>query len=557
MATWTLARKELRLLLRDYRALVILLAMPLIFIAVLGVSVGEGFGQKPDNSLRVSVLNLDRGPPPGYGRPAAVRSAASWLALVPCGPCGTGPDLRLAGVVLQAEHNRSLHEWFPYDFWSDVVLKDLSETGGIRVEMIPTLDQAQRLVRSGERAAVLVLGPNFSKRVTRSSFLGGGLEPTFSLVAVWPIPGLPADVALCGLLDENQNIDPLYLYDGINPFYRDGVNLGQIDVTVLHDETQPTASSIIEQVTQGTMLRVVLPWMIGRAFEKLGDEDFIAKLGKTMDVPVAGIPMKLEKVLRTSRDRRMVGQGVQAAIRQEFSKYDLTAKTWAALTKAQDQKGEGAETVQYREEGQGILHLGSQRYKILVPSYTVLFSYFLVLTIGWLFVAERRQGTLKRLCAAPISRAEILLGKLAPCYLVSVGQGLVLLVAGKLIFQLSWGAEPWWLIPVVLSTSLAAMGMGVLIAAVAKTEAQVAIYGSLSVLVLAGLSGCLMGNRALMPEAMQHISRITPLAWSLDAYLQLIANPHPEIDIVAQACGVLVTFGTAFLVLAWRFMWLD
>src|SRR5205823_2140712 len=107
----------------------------------------------------------------------------------------------------------------------------------------------------------------------------------------------------------------------------------------------------------------------------------IAKLGKTMEVPVAGISVKLEKVLKSSRDRRMVGHGVQAAIRQQFSKYDLTAKTWAALTKAQEHDGQGAGTVKYQAEGIGILHLGSQRYKVLVPSYTVMFSYFLVLTI--------------------------------------------------------------------------------------------------------------------------------------------------------------------------------
>ena len=38
------------------------------------------------------------------------------------------------------------------------------------------------------------------------------------------------------------------------------------------DPTQLTAASIIEQVGQVTMLRVVLPWMIGRAFEKIGDQ---------------------------------------------------------------------------------------------------------------------------------------------------------------------------------------------------------------------------------------------------------------------------------------------
>src|SRR5262245_43272391 len=106
MATWTLAKKELRLLLRDYRALIILLAMPLIFILVLGVSVGEGFGKKPDDRLRVSVLNLDKGPPAHYGRPMAALSATDWLMVAPFGPGAIGPEPRFAGVALQAEANR-------------------------------------------------------------------------------------------------------------------------------------------------------------------------------------------------------------------------------------------------------------------------------------------------------------------------------------------------------------------------------------------------------------------------------------------------------------------
>jgi ABC-type Na+ efflux pump permease subunit len=493
-ATWTLAKKELRLLLRDYRALVILVAMPLIFIVVLGMSVGEGFGQKADDKLRVSVVILDKGLP-----------AATPIEFQPPGAAT----------------------------WSDLVLKDLNETADIRVEVIDSQARAEDLVRRSERAAVLVLGPQFSMRASACSFLAGQDRPK----------ELPADV-------------PPELYVGINPFEREGVRLSMLDVTLLQDPSQEMAASIVSQVAQGTMLRIVLPWMIGRAFETLGKEEFIAKLGKSMEVPVFGTPVKLESVLKTSAQREAVGKSVQAAIREHFSRFNLTAKTWDALTKAQG-KGKGGAITRYEEEGTGLLKLGSQRYKVLVPSYTVMFSYFLVLSIGWLFVAERRQGTLKRLCAAPITRAEILLGKLAPCYLVSVVQGAVLILAGRWLFQMNWGSEPWWLIPVILSTSLAALGMGILVAAVARTEAQVAIYGSLLVLVLAGLSGCLMGNRSLMPEAIQHISLVTPMAWSLDAYLQLIARPQPDIELVIRACMVLVLFGAGFLVLAWRFMRLE
>ena len=59
MVVWTLAKKDLLLLLRDARAMIVLLAMPLIFILVLGVSLGEGFGKKAEDTLRISVHGLE------------------------------------------------------------------------------------------------------------------------------------------------------------------------------------------------------------------------------------------------------------------------------------------------------------------------------------------------------------------------------------------------------------------------------------------------------------------------------------------------------------------
>jgi ABC-type multidrug transport system permease subunit len=465
MLIWTLAAKDLRLLFRDRRAVIILLVMPLVFILVLGLSLGEGFGQKPDDRLRVSIVDLDQGPPPILGTKAKPQ---------------------------------------PPEKWSRLVQRDLAQTAGIRVEVIATREEAQRLVTQSRRAAVLVFGPEFSRRVTRCSFLK----------------------------------------EGINPFYRDGVNLSEIDAELLTDPTQLTAASIIDQVAQVTLLRVILPWMIGRAFEKLGDPAFMTLLGS--EVP--------GYLLLPTSIKQTLGEGVQNALKRLFPNYNLTGKTWAALTKSEPRAGGGAEVTTYREEGTGLLKRGAQRYQVLVPSYTVMFAFFLVLTVGWLFVAERRQGTLKRLRAAPLSRGQLLLGKLLPCYALSLLQGVFLLGAGKLLFGMSWGSNPLWLVPLILSTSLAAMGMALLIAALARTETQVAIYGTLLVLVLAGVSGCLMGDRELMPEAMQQLSLFTPHAWALTAYKQLLTNPTPGLDQVLQACGVLAGFGIGFIALAWYFL---
>jgi len=508
MPIWTIAKKELRLLIRDPRAAIVLLAMPFLFILVLGLSLGEGFGQKPDDRLRVSIVDLDQ----GFVDPATtIKEALGLFAWTPSVPeMAGGADVHLLAGMALASARRAAR--FPQETWAKVVQRDMADSN-IRVEIVSTEAEAEALIKQSKRSAILVFGPGFSKRVHECSFLA----------------------------------------TGINPFYRDGVLLKELDATLLVDNTQVAAASIIEQVAQVSLLRVILPWMIGRAFEKLGEPSFMSMLAE--EVPGGKL---LPSSLKAS-----LGGGVQGALKRLFPKYNLTAKTWAGLTKSQPRMEGGAETTVYVSEGLGLPHRGAIRYQILVPSYTVMFAFFLVLTVGWLFVSERRQGTIKRLRAAPLHNSQIVLGKLLPVYVISVGQGLFLLAAGKLVFGMRWGPETWsigrqilWLMPVVLSTSLAAMGLALLIASLARTETQVAIYGTPLVLILAGISGCLM-PRDLMPQIMKDVSLVTPHAWALEAYLQLLINPSPDLLRVEHACLVLAGFGAGFLGLAWAILKLD
>jgi ABC-type transport system involved in multi-copper enzyme maturation permease subunit len=537
---WTLARKELRLLLRDPRAAVLLLGMPLLFILLLGLLVGEGFGQKSDDRLRVSLVDLDEGLPA-----EDARACAAWLASTP----DTGP---LPGLTLATANGLTR---FPPRKWSDVVRADLEETGGIRLEIIPDRDTAVKLCRDSKRAAVLVFGPDFSRRLDQCSFLEGG----------------------------------------INPFYRDGVMMDRVDAELIRDPTQDVTASVVEQVAQVSMLRVTLPWMIGKAFDKISKEEFIELLGREVRLPVPQGDNFAEKALIAAKFRnkgvevvdgkvtlndslkvaarneaeeedyrRRVGLGVQKALRHEFRKFDLTGKTWAALTRAESPGGgQAGAAAEYSPDGSGLLRRGAMRYQTLVPSYTVMFAFALLVVVGWLFVSERRRGTLRRLRAAPVTRSQVLLGKFLPCLAVGVVQGVFLLLAGKLVFGMRWGPDSWpvaqqllWLLPVVLTTAFAAMGLALFVAAAVRTEMQVAIYGSVLVMALGLVSGCLW-PREQMPEQARQVSLITPHAWALDAYKQLLVNPDPNTGLVVQSCLVLVAFGAGFLALAWALLRLD
>src|SRR5258708_7723036 len=115
-AVWALAGKELRLLLRDRLAAGLLLGMPMLFILVLGLLLGEGFGQKSDDKLRISMVDLDQGPCPIDERAKLRQTAASTLG---CLATPEGVWQALAGLY----PGRTT-----YPTWSSVVRKDLAET---------------------------------------------------------------------------------------------------------------------------------------------------------------------------------------------------------------------------------------------------------------------------------------------------------------------------------------------------------------------------------------------------------------------------------------------
>jgi ABC-2 type transport system permease protein len=192
-------------------------------------------------------------------------------------------------------------------------------------------------------------------------------------------------------------------------------------------------------------------------------------------------------------------------------------------------------------------------YQTLVPAFLVMFAFFLVNIMASSFITERKLGTLRRLQMSRVSSVQLLWGKTLPFLFVSIVQSLLLFLAGKLMFGMSWGRYPWMLLPVIFTTSISATGLGLLLATIVRTESQVSSYSTFLVVVLAGISGCYM-PRAWLPELMKNVSLATPHAWALIAYQELLTRDHPNMQLVGECCGVMALMGSVcFAVGAWRF----
>lgn len=193
---------------------------------------------------------------------------------------------------------------------------------------------------------------------------------------------------------------------------------------------------------------------------------------------------------------------------------------------------------------------GNVVYRFLVPGFTVMFVFFLINIMARSFIAERDMGTLRRLQLAPIPPVAVLVGKTLPFYLASVLQTSLLFLSGRVLFDMSWGPEPVYLIPVILCTSAAATSLGLMLAAWVRTDQQVSAFGTSLVLILGGVSGCFI-PRAWLPDLMKTLSLATPHAWSLRAFDAVLTHDTVNSILVIDHCFVLMGFATVFFAAGW------
>lgn len=99
-----------------------------------------------------------------------------------------------------------------------------------------------------------------------------------------------------------------------------------------------------------------------------------------------------------------------------------------------------------------------------------------------------------------------------------------------------------------IALSAAALGYGMLIAALARTTEQATTLGGVGNILLAALGG-IMVPRFVMPETMQRIADFSPMAWGLDGFLAIFLRNGNAYTVLPQA-GLLLLFGSITLLLA-------
>jgi ABC-2 type transport system permease protein len=190
-----------------------------------------------------------------------------------------------------------------------------------------------------------------------------------------------------------------------------------------------------------------------------------------------------------------------------------------------------------------------------VPAYTIFGVFFIVLPLAAGFMREKHEGTFQRILAAPISRATLLVGKLLPYYLVNLLQIGLMFTVGVVLFHIRIGQLPA-LILVSLALAACANGLGLMVAALGRTEAQIGALGVFFAVVLSALGG-MMVPTFIMPEVMETLSQFTPHAWALSGYHDVMLRGLGSADVVKETVVLLVFAAFFFLMALWRFRFTD
>jgi ABC-2 type transport system permease protein len=147
------------------------------------------------------------------------------------------------------------------------------------------------------------------------------------------------------------------------------------------------------------------------------------------------------------------------------------------------------------------------------------------------------------------------MGKLGAYVTVCWVQFLFIVLMGKTGLPLlgapvlSLGSDTTALIVTVTMVALAACGYGLMLGTLARTLEQATMFGAVSVVCAAALGG-IMVPVYVMPPVMQTISMFSPLAWGLNALVE-IAVREGTLGSVRHELLYLAAFFAVTMAIAW------
>jgi ABC-2 type transport system permease protein len=190
------------------------------------------------------------------------------------------------------------------------------------------------------------------------------------------------------------------------------------------------------------------------------------------------------------------------------------------------------------------------RFDLGAAQQLVLFTFLTALAGSAALILSRQLGISRRMLSTPTSTGTIVIGEGAGRWAVAMVQGLYIVTLTFLMFRVSWG-DPIGALLLLVTFSAVGAGAGMLMGATFSNDQQAGGIGVVVSLGLAALGGCMLPIE-LFSDTMNRVAHLTPHAWALDGFAELVRRDGTVVDILPEL-GVLTAYAAVLLLLAaWR-----
>ncbi len=182
-----------------------------------------------------------------------------------------------------------------------------------------------------------------------------------------------------------------------------------------------------------------------------------------------------------------------------------------------------------------------------VPGFGITFLLIgMLMGISMGLIDERDWGTLARLRVSGAPLASVLIGKLIARFMVGLGQMIVLLAAGWLLFGISLGRAPLMLLAPSAAIAFAAAAFGLVIACIARTHDSVMPIGAVVAMAMSAIGGC-WWPLDFEPSWMRAIALWVPTTWTMRAFNDLMIRDLPAAGAL-RASAAAASLGGIYLI---------
>jgi ABC-2 type transport system permease protein len=337
------------------------------------------------------------------------------------------------------------------------------------------------------------------------------------------------------------------------PMDNDEENICNLEEAVPLDEQQ--AISRVEDST--TLAMIEIPAGFGAAVKNFEPVEMIYRSIKDFAAP-GYIRQAVEAAIQRVNGAAvasMVGSGVlvDASI-EDLSDNEQKESETALYQRASGLWEEDLVKVRFQLSTQDVEEPASNLQDGLGQSVPGMGSMFVMMTVfGGMtaLVVEKKQWTLQRIATMPVSRRQLLGGKILARFVLGILQYLVVFIVG-IIASIRFGDDLVALLLVMISFTLAATALSFAIGTRVKNEAQASGLSLLLAITLAPLGGA-WWSMELVPDFMRIIGHVSPIAWAMDGFNTLIFENGDLGTVLLPILVLLAVALVCFGIGIWRF----